>query len=271
MLGGARPVRSAIVVGDAPLVRPWRSALQPNIKEYLRSLSAELDVQHSRVRALIGSAHWPTDGHYKEHLLQSLVGRHLPATARIGRGFVVANFELGRCSRELDLLITDRSVEAPMFDEAGVVICTYRRLLAAISVKSSFGHGELADSMRVLASVPCDAGLAHGWGGAYFFDDGDSDRMPETLVRWAEEIAALRPTAFSEVVIRATPSLLLKATSDCVLAYRTEKMATAAFIACLMDALAARGKDRAAFADMAEAALSDAECVELHPGAEAPS
>ena len=49
-----------------------------NFADYVRSLGDELRARSSRVRQLIGDAHWGRDGQHKEELLAEFLGRHLP-------------------------------------------------------------------------------------------------------------------------------------------------------------------------------------------------
>lgn len=61
-----------------------------NISEHYRSVSAELLSLKNRVRNYIEDSHWQTDGEWKESVLRSVLSRHIPETAKIGRGFVIS-------------------------------------------------------------------------------------------------------------------------------------------------------------------------------------
>ena len=75
--------------------------------KYLSSLAKELSSSSDRVRDLIGNAHWLTDGHHKEHLLRSVLARHLPSGMVAARGFVLDPSSEGVCSTEQDILVVD--------------------------------------------------------------------------------------------------------------------------------------------------------------------
>ena len=77
-----------------------------NVAGYLRSVGLELYSLRDRVRDLIADAHWQTDGEWKESVIRQVVRRHLPATAIVGRGFVITSDEI---TTQLDILIHDAS------------------------------------------------------------------------------------------------------------------------------------------------------------------
>jgi hypothetical protein len=74
---------------------------------YFQSLSEELHSQSSRVRQLIGGAHWGHDGRHKEVLLRNLVRRHCPSTVLVSSGFVISRNDPEIRSKEQDILIVD--------------------------------------------------------------------------------------------------------------------------------------------------------------------
>lgn len=79
----------------------------------LESWSDELLSRASRVRNLIGDAHWLSDGHHKEELVRAYLVRHLPKAYRISRGFICSTDAKTRVSPEIDVLITDEAAELP--------------------------------------------------------------------------------------------------------------------------------------------------------------
>ena len=66
---------------------------------YLTSLAFELKAQSQRVRDLIGTKHWLSDGYHKEELLRSVLRRHSPSAVTWTRGFVTSPTEAQSCSR----------------------------------------------------------------------------------------------------------------------------------------------------------------------------
>lgn len=108
--------------------------IEPNYKAYHESLNAEFDALKDRVRHLIAGNHWPSDGEYKEGVLQKILVRHLPDNLRVGRGFVC--FSDKSVSTQIDVLITDKS-KPTLFKEDDFVIVTPDCVKAIIEVKSN--------------------------------------------------------------------------------------------------------------------------------------
>src|SRR5437588_11053414 len=98
------------------------TGVQPNRHRYLLSLADELHTQSTRVRDLIGDAHWYYDGHHKEYLLVELLRRHLPSGMLASRGFVISPTDPGSQSREQDVLVVDVTQEAPLSSQGGVIV-----------------------------------------------------------------------------------------------------------------------------------------------------
>lgn len=150
------------------------AGILPNRHRYLLSLADELHAQSTRVRDLIGDAHWYYDGHQKEYLLVDLLRRHLPSGMIASRGFVISPTDPVRRSREQDIVVADVSQEAPIFRQADVVIVFPRIVRAAISVKTTMDSRTIKDSVAGLNSVR-DVTAGHldprlVWCGAYYFE-----------------------------------------------------------------------------------------------------
>ncbi len=62
--------------------------IEQDLLAYRESISHELEIEKDRVRRLIGSDHWLTDGEHKEILLRTILHKYLPDTVRVGTGFV---------------------------------------------------------------------------------------------------------------------------------------------------------------------------------------
>ena len=73
-----------------------------DVKSYFESLTIELESLKNRVRNFIHGAHWLTDGEWKESVLRSVIGRNLPDTVKIGRGFILTEQGL---SSQCDILL----------------------------------------------------------------------------------------------------------------------------------------------------------------------
>jgi hypothetical protein len=258
-------------------------AVQPNWSRYLVSLADEVHSQATRVRDLIGNAHWLSDGHHKEYLLKGLLDRHLPGQMMASRGFVVSSRDDNLRSTEQDILVVDVSQEAPLFNQGGLVVAFPRTVRAAISVKTTMDRESAKDSVRglnVLRTVCKDEVDPRAvWCGAYFFEVDDAvQKDPALVARYVQAAAARRPVRpplqRCEHPHPAFPDMLCSAR---LLAYRIDHghaiddqatsprqitgydcgtLATAFFLASLLDHLArSRGltdSDFGRFVDVAE-------------------
>lgn len=145
----------------------------PNRLRYLESLARELSVQSTRVRDLIGDAHWLSDGRHKEALLAELLRRHVPTGVHVSSGFIVSPFDDSRCSTEQDILLIDTLIEQPVFTQNGLAITFPRNVLATISVKTKLQNKETCDAIKGLHSahdiIQNESQPVDVWFGAYFF------------------------------------------------------------------------------------------------------
>ena len=118
-----------------------------NVREYFRSLSSELQSVKDRVRYLIGSAHYPTDGEWKETVLRTVLRRHLPDNVKVGRGFVV---NATTSSNQIDVLLYDSS-KPILYKDGDLVIVTSDAVKGIIEVKSSIDISAFKRTIKKLA------------------------------------------------------------------------------------------------------------------------
>jgi hypothetical protein len=123
-----------------------------NTQAHFKSLAAEITAVKDRVQNLIGKAHWPTVGAWKETVLRSILRRHLPPSLQIGSGFVMS--EEGQ-SNQIDVLIYDDSGPV-LFRDGDLVIVTPDVVRAAIEVKTRIRP---ADLREVIAKLDATARL----------------------------------------------------------------------------------------------------------------
>lgn len=153
---------------------------QPDYLAYHQSLRRELDAIKDRIRYLV--PHWATDGSFKESALRVVLGRHLPETLMVARGFVVAGQNR---STELDILIVDRS-KPTLFKDGDLVVVTPDAVKAIVEVKTTLGSPyKIAEAMDKLAEAK---GLCLGnrremkhslvWAGLFVYDSTeDRDKL----------------------------------------------------------------------------------------------
>ena len=119
-----------------------------NVLNYFESLGREVESLKERVRDLIADRHWQTDGEWKESVVRQVLRRHLPATAVVGRGFVVTSQS---ATYQLDVLIHDAS-KPVLFRDGDLVFVTPDAVLAIIEVKSRVTPTLFGDAVKKLAS-----------------------------------------------------------------------------------------------------------------------
>lgn len=255
---------------------------------YLSSLSEELASQAKRVRDLIGSRHWLSDGHHKEFLLSSLLQRHCPSATLVSRGFVINPSYPDLCSREQDILVIDTYSEGPIFYQGGLAIAAPQSVMAAISVKTSLGKKELFDALDSLNSaqeVAIESGLhvTHTFYGAYFF--GVSPQVlnsPTIIYNYLAEYCRKRSSSWSLMpyYLSSSKDHIFKITREdsavFLNGFSSQGFATAIFLAALLGHIAeSRGNHDSNVLDLAQRAavspldpsriqlfLPDVSCVE---------
>jgi hypothetical protein len=230
-------------------------------------MADELYSQSTRVRDLIGSVHWLSDGHHKESLLRNFLSRNLPSGMTAARGFVISPGNETACSREQDILIVDTTREPPVFSQSDLIIAFPRTVVAAVSVKTTMDQKEVHDSIGGLNSVRSIATLSGGsgsiWCGSFHFEHGKAvvrnPRLPyryfESGIKASPLIAGPLPAAHAEPI---GPDIVCSA-KDLAFAFRykysdnsnattnigvrgfsCEGHATAIFLAALLDHIAIR-------------------------------
>jgi hypothetical protein len=90
----------------------------PNFSTYHESVTSELDAVKNRIRNLV--THWLTDGEWKEAALRTVLRRHLPSEAVVGRGFIVGQH---KSSTQIDLFVL-RPAKPTIFRDGDLAIVT---------------------------------------------------------------------------------------------------------------------------------------------------
>jgi hypothetical protein len=159
-------------------------------KDCLRSWADELSSRCNRVRSLIGDAHWLSDGHHKEAILRDFLVRHLAGSLKIERGFVCPASAHDSVSPEVDILISDPTIEMPWFAESQIIIVPPPAVLAHISVKTRVKSQQLKDALQGVAKTyeSCSAEVESSkiWSAIFFFDSGILGRDANDRARFFE-------------------------------------------------------------------------------------
>ena len=120
-----------------------------NSTEYFSDLSDELRAVKNRIRNLIGSAHWPSDGAWKESVLRTVLRRYLPPSFTVGSGFILTAEGV---SSQIDILICDDSAPI-LFRDGDFLISTADCVRAAVEVKTELAPAGLKETLRKLNDV----------------------------------------------------------------------------------------------------------------------
>jgi hypothetical protein len=110
---------------------------------YYSSISREIEAVKDRVRSLIGSAHWPSDGWYKEVVLSNVIRRFLPSQYSVGTGFLTTATET---SKQIDLIIYNNR-HPLIFNEGNFIIATPHQVVGIIEVKTNL-EGKIKESFK---------------------------------------------------------------------------------------------------------------------------
>lgn len=245
--------------------------MKSNRARFARSLGGELMAQANRVRDLIGSRHWPSDGFHKEFLLRAVFERHLPPAAIVSHGFVIDPVD-DEVSREVDLLILSADGDGLPFHQGELSIVFPASVLAALSIKTACSRDTMADVVANLMSVEAVWRLAQGraapWLGAFFFDV-DELRIGTFIELFSSELekVKLRPIPLSpagDVCVPACAVTLggLVCLTDVVMdggrrrlrirGLRVGEAGPAAFFALAIEAIVGRLGGSSAMADFVE-------------------
>ena len=160
---------------------------------YLSSWAQELHARSNRVRQLIGDAHWLSDGHHKEYLLRDFIQRYLSPDLLISRGFICTPSRVRKCSKEIDILISAPSIQAPLFNEGGLQIMTPRAVVGHLEIKSKCTKSNLRDALQnqthTQRLITNPAKRASIWRGIVFYESDPSLNSTKALTWLAQMIS----------------------------------------------------------------------------------
>jgi hypothetical protein len=199
---------------------------------------------------------------HKEGLLATVIKRALPDGIIASRGFVVDECDVDSCSKEVDILLLDTTSVGPFFHEHDLVIGMASQALGAISVKTRFNKKQLSSVVENLCPIHStargDSRAGHIWTGGFFFYD--SDGTTEAAVDPVKVLGQVReaigsvanPTRLSDrSPLPCGPHMLAVGQDLCILieyaeagaasvrGYRCQRLSFGAFIAALLDHVAA--------------------------------
>ncbi len=98
------------------------------------------------------SGHAGEEGRWTESLVAEFLRKNLPAPLEVSTGFIL-DAERGSRSYQVDILIHDPSVAAPMLRYGDAVVVLPEAVIAAISVKHTLRRRDLAKELAELATI----------------------------------------------------------------------------------------------------------------------
>ncbi|MDB5355479.1 MAG: hypothetical protein JWN24_1932 [Phycisphaerales bacterium] len=123
------------------------------LNDFSKSFTDEVAATLARIDGLIGDAHWPSVGSYKEGVIRRQLMEYIPGRYTVGTGFVMYLGEVPWRSRQIDILIWDSHNYAPIFRDGPFVVIPPQALRVAIEVKSRLTGTVLRDALENLDSL----------------------------------------------------------------------------------------------------------------------
>lgn len=175
-------------------------AIEQNFLTYQKSIGKALEIEQNRIRDLIGSSHWLTDGEHKESILRKVLKDFLPEIYRVGTGFVCyPDIDRGGDnSSQIDILITSK--EFPTLYKSGELhFVTPECVNAIVEVKTKLTNStDITDRQgikSVLQKLSDDVAkirenLLDGqecWAGLFVYDKGNLNE--ENVLKVLQEVA----------------------------------------------------------------------------------
>lgn len=167
--------------------------INQDLLSYHRSIGDELKISEKRIRHLIGSSHWLTDGEHKESILRKVIAEFCPEIYRIGTGFVcypAALVEEEKSSTQLDILVTSKS-NPTLYKSGELHFVTPECANAVVEVKSRLNsQNEFRSVLRKLSE---EAQKIRGynpdcWAGLFVYNTGMSN-PDQAILRVLQEIS----------------------------------------------------------------------------------
>lgn len=188
---------------------------------FLQSLNNELVSQASRVRNLIGDAHWLSDGQHKESLISGVVSRFIPDSYKVSSGFGINTSTISELSKELDVTILDQKYDSPILDQFGFSVAAFESIAGVISVKSALTKKSLLDSIENLASVAgptkhLEVSRRCCLTTFFFDDDIDCESKGKLIKKWCDQ----EPEFLQQLALVANFPFCLASTSDLFMRFR---------------------------------------------------
>jgi hypothetical protein len=133
----------------------YNKSRERDLADYFAMIGQGFDSSLNLLSKLIGTAHEPSIGRYKERLLLKLISDFLPKRYSVGSGFVMfpdteidSSGNSHTVSKELDIIIYDSLDYSTLFIDQDFVIVKPESVRAIIEVKGRLNSKAIDDSMN---------------------------------------------------------------------------------------------------------------------------
>lgn len=148
----------------------YLAAKQGDLTSYAGMLGDEFDSKIDRLAQIIGRAHEPSVGQYKEALLRHFIAQFIPRRYSVGTGFIAFARESDRNDREsnntdlwnlrdfdvssqLDIIVYDDYNYPPILKEDEFVVLRPEAVRAVVEVKGFLSTADIIDSVDSFAKL----------------------------------------------------------------------------------------------------------------------
>lgn len=116
-----------------------------NLVRYFGSAGDAVRSKGEQVRDILGMRHFPSDGSYRERLIKEAFRKIMPSWVSVGDGFLLCPGEGNdpndnQTSAQVDVLVWDNSLVAPVFEDGDFTIILSGAALAVVEVKATWDY-----------------------------------------------------------------------------------------------------------------------------------
>ena len=168
--------------------------------EFYKSLSQELLGKFKRVANF--TKHRPTIGAYNEAILRKTIREMLPNRFSVKTGFAYAG--IGRCSKQLDILVVDENDPSAYFMQDGDFCIVHpRALVCAIEVKTTLRKRDFLEAFENFCElVECSKSVGTRWSAQGFIFAFESRSLtPYTLQGWYRSLKKVPDDSYMPAMI----------------------------------------------------------------------
>jgi hypothetical protein len=140
---------------DSAVTPSYPLGMDDIFEDFFRSFTEEVKATIRRIDTLIGPAHWPSVGGYKEGVIRRQLADCVPQRYTVSTGFVLSRDGAGETirSRQIDVLVWDSHNYSPIFRDGSFVVIPPQALRVAMEIKGNLKTKELRESLENLDSL----------------------------------------------------------------------------------------------------------------------